>query len=136
IRSSSSSTFNRISSFIGFLFVVFPVFGIRTDEPTGALRFMHRRQPGNSGRMSHPAPDSSSVDARFLIPAASSPHLRAHRGLETVIRSWAGGHLTAGAFVPRIVRVVVRRVVVSRIASRARGDPLLQFFNFKQNLIL
>ena len=45
------------------------------------------------------------------------------------------GHFAAGAFVPWIVRVVARRVVVTRITGRARGDPFLQLFYFEQNVV-
>jgi hypothetical protein len=46
------------------------------------------------------------------------------------------GYFTAGAFVPGVVGVVQRWIVVTRIAGRARGDALFQFLNLELNLIL
>src|SRR5437667_446562 len=45
----------------------------------------------------------------------------------------ASRNLPAGSFVPRIIRVVVRGIVIARIACRTRSDSLLQFFNFELN---
>jgi hypothetical protein len=43
--------------------------------------------------------------------------------------SGARGHLTASAFVPWIIRIIVRRIVVAGIAGRTWRDPLLKFFD-------
>src|SRR5206468_10598103 len=85
----------------------------------------------------HPIAHAPPVSTRRLASVRQYHHkCGPTEDRKTAIRSWAVGHLPAGAFVARIVRVVVRRVVVSRIACRARGDPLLQLFNFELNLIL
>jgi hypothetical protein len=58
------------------------------------------------------------VDARDL-----GRWLRRRRGPGSLA---AGRYLAAGAFVPRVVRVVAGRVVVAGIAETARRDPFLQ----------
>src|SRR6266498_2598373 len=68
------------------------------------------------------------------------PEWRAHKegggsASSAVSNSGARGHLTAGAFVSWIVRVVVRRIVVAWIADRTGRNPLLQLFHVEQDLI-
>src|SRR5438093_7510624 len=119
IRSSNSSTsscFTSSWSFIGFVvFVVLPAFRIRTNEPAGPYGSCIRvtQSPG-------------------LRLRKETRRKRIRSGLKNSV---TGRYFTAGAFVPWIVRVVERRVVVSRIAGRARRDPFLQLFYFEQDLV-
>src|SRR6266511_2467761 len=97
-----------------------------------SLRNQIRDRRATRRRTAHPSTPVS-LESR---PARSRQAPVRDETLEPAIRSWACGHPTAGAFVARIVRVVVRWVVVSRITGRARGDPLLQFFYVQQHLFV
>src|SRR5206468_1322945 len=104
---------------------------LSTDEPAGAQRLIFKHCSATCRQTADgPRPPSSSPQHNHHSLTCGKPPRRQRDS------SGASGHLTAGAFVPRIVRVVLGRIVVARITGRARGDPLLQLFHFEQKLFL
>src|SRR2546427_2750756 len=82
----------------------------------------------------HPSTPSSHLYGALPPAVACSHRDKETPILSLALNSSASGHAAAGAFVSWIVRIVQRRVIVSRITQFARCNPLLQFFDLEFNI--
>jgi hypothetical protein len=87
-------------------------------------------QPG-AGRLINPAPSPY----HHHTNSAFADAWRNDGVSDSLMESRAVGYLTAGPFVPWVVRVVQGWIVVARIAGRGWGDPFFQFFDLEFQFI-
>src|ERR1043166_5267125 len=77
------------------------------------------------------------ISPSAVSASRSRHHSRGSGGRESGDRRSLSGmrlrarHVTADAFVARIVRIIARRIIVAWVAGRARSDPLFQLFDLE-----